>query len=75
MSYEAEADPSILDRAIREELMTAAFGREAGYRVSQEGDVQLKKALTLFPEAEKLAMAHQQMQLARNSDLKGPLKP
>jgi carboxyl-terminal processing protease len=74
-SYEAEADPSILDRAIREELMTAAYGREAGYRVSMEGDVQLRKALTLFPEAEKLAMAHQQMQLAKNSDLKGPVKP
>ncbi len=74
-SYEAEADPSILDRAIREELMTAAYGREAGYRVSQEGDVQLKKALTLFPEAEKLALAHQQMQLAKNSSLKGAVKP
>jgi carboxyl-terminal processing protease len=74
-SYEAEADPSILDRAIREELLTAAYGREAGYRVNMEGDVQLKKALTLFPEAEKLAMAHQQMQLAKNSDLRGPVKP
>ena len=74
-SYEAEADPSLLDRAIREEVLTAAHGREAGYRVSMEGDVQLRKALTLFPEAEKLAMAHQQMQLAKNSDLKGPVKP
>ena len=74
-SYEAESDPSVLDRAIREELLTAAYGREAGYRVTMEGDVQLKKALTLFPEAEKLAMAHQQMQLAKNSDLKGPVKP
>jgi carboxyl-terminal processing protease len=74
-SYEAEADPSILDRAIREELLTAAYGREAGYRVGLEGDVQLRKALTLFPEAEKLAMAHQQMQLAKNSDLKVPVKP
>lgn len=75
VSYEAEADPSILDRAIREELLTAAYGREAGYHVSMEGDVQLKKALTLFPDAEKLAMAHQQMQLAKSSDLKGPVKP
>jgi carboxyl-terminal processing protease len=74
-SYEAEPDPSILDRAIREELLTAAYGREAGYRVNMEGDVQLKKALTLFPEAEKLAMAHQQMQLAKSSDLRGPVKP
>ncbi len=74
-AYAEEKDPAAIDRAIREELMTAAFGREAGYKVSLENDVQLRKALTLFPEAEKLAMAHEQMQLARRSDLKGPLKP
>ena len=74
-AYAEEKDPDLVDRAIREELLTAAYGREAGYRVSMEGDVQLRKALTLFPDAEKLAMAHQQMQLAKNSDLKGPLKP
>jgi carboxyl-terminal processing protease len=73
--YAEEKDPGLIDRALREELMTAVYGREAGYRVSMEGDVQLKKALTLFPDAEKLAMAHQQMQLAKNSDLKGPVKP
>ncbi len=54
-AVEAEKDPSVIDRAIREELMNAVYGREAGYRVSMEGDVQLSKALTLFPEAEKLA--------------------
>ncbi|HVO51033.1 MAG TPA: S41 family peptidase, partial [Thermoanaerobaculia bacterium] len=74
-AYAEEKDPLVVDRALREEIMTAKFGREAGYRVSLENDVQLKKALTLFPEAEKLALAHEQMQLAKNSDLKGPLKP
>jgi carboxyl-terminal processing protease len=53
--YAAEKDPQVVDRAIREELLTAVYGREAGYRSSLEGDVVLKKALTLFPEAEKLA--------------------
>jgi len=54
-AYAAEKDPSVIDRAIREELMNAVWGRETGYRVSLEGDVQLKKALTVFPEAEHLA--------------------
>jgi carboxyl-terminal processing protease len=53
--YTAEKDPSPIQRAIREELVTAVFGREAGYRVTLEGDKQLKTALTLFPQAEKLA--------------------
>ena len=73
--YAEEKDPLVVDRALREEILTAKFGRDAGYRASLENDVQLKKALTLFPEAEKLAMAHEQMQLAKKSDLKGPLRP
>ncbi|MBK9065013.1 MAG: hypothetical protein IPL89_17805 [Acidobacteria bacterium] len=56
-------------------MLTAKFGRDAGYRASLENDVQLKKALTLFPDAEKLATAHEQMQLAKKSDIKGPVKP
>jgi carboxyl-terminal processing protease len=54
-SWAAEKDPSQMDRAIREELANAVYGRDAGYRVGLEGDVQFQKALTLFPEAEKLA--------------------
>lgn len=53
--FTAEKDPALIDRAIREEIANAVYGREAGYRVGQEGDEQLKKALTLFPDAEKLA--------------------
>jgi carboxyl-terminal processing protease len=74
-AYLEEKEPLVVDRAIREELLTAAYGREAGYKVSLETDVQVQKALTLFPDAEKLAMAHEQMLLAKKSDLKGPLKP
>ena len=74
-TYAEETDPLVVDRAIREEILTAKFGREAGYRASLESDIQVKKALTLFPEAEKLAMAHEQMLLAKKSDLRGPVKP
>ncbi len=54
-SWETEKDKAVLDRALAEELVGAVHGPEAAYRLSIDGDVQLKKALTLFPEAEKLA--------------------
>jgi carboxyl-terminal processing protease len=54
-AYAQEKDPLAVDRSIVEELLVAAHGPEAGYRTSLEGDVQLRKALTLFPEAGKLA--------------------
>ncbi len=63
--YEAEKDPTAVDRALREELLTAVYGREVGYRASLKGDVVLKKALTLFPEAEKLAAARAAALVAR----------
>ncbi len=54
-SYADEKDKAALDRALAEELVGAAHGPEAGYRITIQGDAQLRKALTLFPEAEKLA--------------------
>jgi len=54
-SYAEEKDKPALDRALAEELVGAVHGPEAGYRITIQGDAQLKKALTLFPEAEKLA--------------------
>lgn len=63
--YAAEKDSKVIDRALREELLTAVYGREAGYRASLDGDVVLKKALTLFPEAEKLAAARAAALVAR----------
>ena len=54
-AYADEKDKGALDRVLAEELVSAVHGTEAGYRISIEGDAQLKKALTLFPEAEKLA--------------------
>ncbi|MEO7918441.1 MAG: S41 family peptidase, partial [Thermoanaerobaculia bacterium] len=65
VAYEAEKDPSLIDRALREELATAVYGRESGYRVGLEGDVQLRKALTLFPDAQKLAAVKKPAQVAK----------
>ena len=66
---------SLVARYRQEEVLTAAYNRESGYRVQLQYDVQVRKAITLFPDAEKLAAAHEQMQLARRSELKGLVKP
>ncbi|MBK9966274.1 MAG: hypothetical protein IPP07_15765 [Holophagales bacterium] len=55
LAFADEKDKDAVDRALTEELVGAVHGPEAGYRISIGGDVQLKKALTLFPDAEKLA--------------------
>jgi carboxyl-terminal processing protease len=54
-AFTDEKDKDAVDRALAEEIVGAVHGPEAGYRISIDGDVQLKKALTLFTEAEKLA--------------------
>ena len=54
-AFADEKDKDAVDQALAEELVGAVHGPEAGYRLSIEGDAQLKKALTLFPDAEKLA--------------------
>ncbi len=48
-------DRDSLDRAILEEILNNAHGAEAGYRTLLTGDAQLQKAVTLLPEAERLA--------------------
>jgi carboxyl-terminal processing protease len=68
-TYAAEKDPKVIDRAIREELLTAVYGRETGYRSSLEADAVVKKALSLFPEAERLASARAAALVARASTL------
>jgi carboxyl-terminal processing protease len=50
---EAEADYARL--RIREEIVTAAYGSEAGLRTVLDGDPQLLKALDAFPDARRLA--------------------
>jgi carboxyl-terminal processing protease len=50
---ETEADYARL--RIREEIVTAAYGNEAGLRTVLDGDPQLLKALEAFPDARRLA--------------------
>lgn len=73
-AYAKEKDPGFIDRAIAEEVLNAAHGRDAGYRVSLEGDTQLQKAMSLFPEAEKLAQAYA-ARAGEQTAQKGPSLP
>lgn len=49
-------DRSYIIQALRSEIVAAKFGYDASYPVRLEGDEQVAKAISLFPEAEKLAI-------------------
>ncbi len=54
-AYAEDANRSLVDLAIRIEVVNAKFGPEAGRRVFVGGDPQIQKALTLFDEASRIA--------------------
>lgn len=49
-------DRTYIIQALRSEIVAAKFGYDASYPVRLEGDEQVAKAISLFPEAEKLAL-------------------
>jgi carboxyl-terminal processing protease len=48
-------DRDYIGRALRAEIVAAKYGYDASYPIRLEGDEQVKKALELFPEAQKLS--------------------
>jgi len=54
-AYEEDANRSLIDLAIKTEVVNAKFGPEAGRRAFAGGDPQIQKALTLFGEASRIA--------------------
>ncbi|HEY8130279.1 MAG TPA: S41 family peptidase [Thermoanaerobaculia bacterium] len=50
-------DRKYLERALKAEIVAAKFGFDASYPFRLQGDNQIEKALDVFPEAQKLAMA------------------
>jgi carboxyl-terminal processing protease len=48
-------DRKFVERALKAEIVAAKFGYDASYPYRLQGDVQVEKALELFPEAQKLA--------------------
>jgi carboxyl-terminal processing protease len=49
------ADRKFVERALKAEIVAAKFGYDASYPYRLQGDVQVEKALEVFPEAQKLA--------------------
>ncbi len=54
-AYADDANRSLIDLAIKTEVVNAKFGPEAGRRAFAGGDPQIQKAMTLFGEASRIA--------------------
>ncbi len=54
-AYAEDSNRSLIDLAIKTEVVNAKFGPEAGRRAFAGGDPQIQKALTLFGEASRIA--------------------
>src|SRR5207249_2521653 len=52
---QTEAEVNYVRIRLREEIITAAFGAEAGARTLLDNDPQLLRALEAFPDAKRLA--------------------
>src|SRR5438132_3252263 len=50
-------DRAYIERALKAEIIAAKFGFDASYPFRLQGDTQIEKALDVFPDAQKLAMA------------------
>jgi len=50
-------DEKYIERALKAEIVAAKFGFDASYPYRLQGDNQIEKALDVFPEAQKLALA------------------
>ncbi len=51
-----DAEREFIERALRAELVTAAFGTTSSFQVFNESNTQLKKAIELLPQARQLAI-------------------
>jgi len=54
-AYEEDPNRQWIDLTLRVDIVNARFGLDAGRRVQATGDPQIQKALTLFPEAARIA--------------------
>jgi carboxyl-terminal processing protease len=51
-----DQEKEFIERMLRTEMVTAAYGSTTSFQVFNEYDLQLKKAIELLPEAKQLAM-------------------
>jgi len=52
-----DKEREFVERTLRTELVTAAYGTQTSFQVTNEYDNQLQKAIQLLPQAKQLAMA------------------
>jgi hypothetical protein len=52
-----DKEREFVERTLRTELVTAAYGTQTSFQVTNEFDNQLQKAIELLPQAKQLAMA------------------
>lgn len=65
------ADRKFLERALKAEIVAAKYGFDASYPYRLQGDAQVEKAVELFPEAQKLAIAAAQLRGADGDKRQG----
>jgi carboxyl-terminal processing protease len=56
-----------IERALRTELVTAAYGSQTSYQVFNEYDDQLQKAIELLPQARQLAIQGERARLSQRN--------
>jgi carboxyl-terminal processing protease len=64
-----DAEREFIERTLRSELVTAAYGSQTSFQVFNQYDTQLQKAIDLLPQARQLAL---QSERARNLSKKSP---
>ena len=65
---QVEREREFIERSLRGELVTAAYGTTTSLQVSNEYDTQLKKAIDLLPQAKQLALDAQRAKASASKD-------
>ena len=60
-SAQVDAEREFVERTLRTDLVTAAYGSQTSFQVFNEYDNQLLKAIDLLPQARQLAMASEKL--------------
>jgi len=62
-AVQVDSEKEFVERMLRSEMVTAAYGSQTSFQVFNEYDDQLLKAIDLLPEAKQLAMQSEKVKL------------
>ncbi|REJ78422.1 MAG: S41 family peptidase [Acidobacteria bacterium] len=71
-SKQIDTEREFIERMLRTEFVTSAYGSQTSFQVYNEFDPQLAKAVELLPKAEQLAMEGAKAQAASREDRERP---